>query len=186
MKEYIRQYPLFSLCGLNCGLCPRFQTEGTSKCPGCGGKDFHVKHPSCAVITCSKKHDDVEFCFQCNSFPCNRFAESGKVDSFISYRNVIADLKKAKKYGIQKYQAELSRKIEILEYLICSYNDGRKKGFYCISVNLLKLSSLERIMEQIKNKIEPQNINKGDKINLIVALIESSAKKESAVLKLRK
>lgn len=55
MKEYKREYSLFSLCGLNCGLCPHYQTNGISKCPGCGGQDFHLKHPTCAVITCNRK-----------------------------------------------------------------------------------------------------------------------------------
>ncbi|HCP15088.1 MAG TPA: hypothetical protein DIT32_04865, partial [Peptococcaceae bacterium] len=64
MKEYVRAYPLFSLCGLNCGLCPRYHTEGESRCPGCGGPAFHLKHPSCAVITCSRKHGGVEHCCQ--------------------------------------------------------------------------------------------------------------------------
>ena len=37
-SEYDREYPLFSACGLNCGLCPRFYTDGESRCPGCGAK----------------------------------------------------------------------------------------------------------------------------------------------------
>ncbi|HNR04634.1 MAG TPA: DUF3795 domain-containing protein, partial [Bacillota bacterium] len=39
-------------CGLDCGLCPRFFTEGASRCPGCCGVDFENKHPSCSFITC--------------------------------------------------------------------------------------------------------------------------------------
>jgi hypothetical protein len=38
MKEYYRNYPLFSLCGLNCGLCPRYHTQGESKCPAAAAK----------------------------------------------------------------------------------------------------------------------------------------------------
>jgi hypothetical protein len=112
MIKYKRKYPLFSLCGLNCGLCPRYQTDGKSRCPGCGGEDFHLKHPTCAVITCNKKHDYVEYCFQCSSYPCNRYNEPSKVDSFISYRNVISDFKKAYKIGVEKYQTKLNKKIK--------------------------------------------------------------------------
>jgi len=54
MKEYKREYPLFSLCGLNCGLCPKYHTNGESKCPGCGGTDFTLKHPPCKVIRCNQ------------------------------------------------------------------------------------------------------------------------------------
>lgn len=33
MKDYRRVWPLFSLCGLNCGLYPMHQRE--NGCPGC-------------------------------------------------------------------------------------------------------------------------------------------------------
>ena len=34
MKGFNRPNQLFSLCGLNCGLCPMFLNKN---CPGCGG-----------------------------------------------------------------------------------------------------------------------------------------------------
>jgi hypothetical protein len=181
MKQSPRTYPLFSLCGLNCGLCPRFHTEGVSKCPGCGGPDFHLKHPTCAVITCNNKHDNVEFCFQCSSYPCEKYSNPGKVDSFISYRNVISDFKKAKE-DIEKYKKELNEKVRILEFLIKNYNDGKRKNFYCIAVNLLKLADLKKIMKQIDKDV---NI-KEDMVKRIVDLFEEKAKKGKIALKLRK
>jgi hypothetical protein len=185
MKEYKRKYPLFSLCGLNCGLCPRYHTDGASKCPGCGGPDFHLKHPTCAVITCNKKRDDVEFCFQCSSYPCERYLKQKKVDSFISYRNVLVDLKNAKK-DITKYKTELNEKVKFLEYLIEHFNDGKKKNFYCVAVNLLKLSVLKNIMGQIDKQIKSKNIGSKNKTEFVVDLIEKEAKKEGVELKLRK
>lgn len=47
MEYKQREYPMFSACGLNGGLCPRHQMDGTSKCPGCSGKEFLTKHPTC-------------------------------------------------------------------------------------------------------------------------------------------
>ena len=73
MAPFVRNNPRFSLCGLNCCLCPRFNTDGISKCPGCGGKDFSNQHPTCAVATCNKKHDNVEYCFQCSEYPCKKY-----------------------------------------------------------------------------------------------------------------
>lgn len=35
----------------------------------------------------------------------------------------------------------LEEKIEILEFLIENYNDGRSKNIYCIAVNLLELNA---------------------------------------------
>ena len=186
MIEYKRKYPLFSLCGLNCGLCPRYQTNALLKCPGCGGADFHLKHPACAVITCNKKHDNVEFCFQCSLYPCKKYLDPSEVDSFISYRNVKADFEKAEKNGIDKYRKELSEKISILEYLIKNFNDGRTKSFYCLAVNLLSISKLKAIFGEIKNKISKLNMDEKNKIKLIIDLFETEAKKENIFLKLRK
>jgi hypothetical protein len=186
MKEYKREYPLYSLCGLNCGLCPRYQTNGRSKCPGCGGQDFHLKHPACSVITCNRKHDNVEYCFQCSSYPCAKYTAPSKVDSFISYHNVISDFQKASKEGIEKYKMELNEKVDILEFLISNYNDGRRKNFYCIAVNLLELADVKAIMEEIDQKISKLDVDITSKIKLIISLFETKAKKENIELKLRK
>ena len=37
MKEQTRAEPRFSLCGLNCGLCPMYHISETEHCTGCGG-----------------------------------------------------------------------------------------------------------------------------------------------------
>jgi hypothetical protein len=183
MTAYTRKFPFFSLCGLNCGLCPRYQTGSVSKCPGCGGPDFHLKHPSCAVITCNKKHDAAEYCFQCSSYPCDRFCIPSKQDSFISYKNVISDFAKAKRQGIEKYQEELRKKIEICETLIANYNDGKRKSFYCLAANLLSLSDLEEGLKRIEKEIPAHG---KDAARSAVELIESVAKKRKIELRLRK
>lgn len=41
------------------------------------------------------------------------------------------------------------RKIEILNYLLANYNDGRRKTFFCIAVNLLDLPDIREILRQI-------------------------------------
>jgi hypothetical protein len=173
------------LCGLNCGLCPRYQTDGVSKCPGCGGEDFHLKHPSCTVITCTQKHDQVDYCFQCSSYPCAKYQNQNNKDSFITYRNALADFEKAKKEGLHQYKLELNQKVEILEYLIHNFNDGRRKNFYCIAVNLLSLTSLKKIFREIQNNINDQMIDQTLKINQIINLFEKEAERESITLKLR-
>jgi len=185
MKAYSREYPLFSLCGLNCGLCPRYQTDGASKCPGCGGTDFHLKHPSFAVITCMLKHDQVDYCFQCTSYPCEKYRNQNDKDSFITYQNVLIDFEKAKTEGMQQYKLELNEKVEILEYLIHNYNDGRRKNFYCIAVNLLSLASLKEVVQEIQNSVCPQDIDLKSKIEQIIKLFETRAKCDSIALKLR-
>ncbi len=184
MTEYERDYPLFSLCGLNCGLCPRHWSDGSSKCPGCGGKDFHLKHPSCAVISCAKKHRGVEYCFLCPDFPCKRYENIGEKDSFVTYRNVLRDLNRAKSGGLEEYKAELDAKVSFLKLLLDKYNDGRKKNYYCLAVSLLEPSDLEDVKSEI-GKIE-DFIPLKEKIKIIEVLFGKKAERRGIELRLRK
>lgn len=185
MQDCVRSYPQFSLCGLNCGLCPRYHTEGDSRCPGCGGPGFRLKHPACAVISCNKKHDDVEFCFQCSAYPCGKYAKPEAADSFISYRNIARDFQDAQK-DLDSYKKNLERKTVILRYLLDTHDNGRRKNYYCQAVNLLDLEFLEDLVGIIQKDIEPLRIDVNAKSSLIVQLIESQAKKTGLELGLRK
>lgn len=184
--NFSRKHPLFSLCGLNCGLCPQYQTTAKSKCPGCGGKDFKLKHPTCAVMTCNGKHDGVEFCFECSSYPCAKYEKPSPVDSFISYRNVLPDFKKVKKEGIAGYMTVLKKKMKILEYLIGHFNDGRKKSYYCLAANLLDLEDLKEI-EKAAGKIDRDRAaDLKTKTGQVADLIETKARSAGIELKLRR
>lgn len=48
-----------------------------------------------------------------------------------------------KKIGKEKYHEIQSRKEEILNYLLDSFNNGRKKTYFLIAVNLFELDELE-------------------------------------------
>lgn len=177
MKEYIREYPFFSLCGLNCGLCPRHNTSSMSQCPGCGGQGFRLKHPSCAVINCNKRHDNVEFCSQCSCYPCDKYSITSSTDSFITYKNVITDFKKLEKNGLDNYKADLNEKMDTLAYLLEHYNDGRRKNYYCNAVNLLSIEDVREIKEYISSKVSRLDI---------IFFIEEKALKSNIELVLRK
>lgn len=151
MQAYKRTTPDFSLCGLNCSLCPRYNTDGRSRCPGCGGPDFNLKHPACAVIGCSRKHGNVEYCFACENYPCERYERTGDKDSFISYRNVLEDNEKAKA-DLKDFLINLEKKKICLEYFLKSCDDGRSKDFFCLAVNLLPAEDVEEILEIAKTE----------------------------------
>jgi hypothetical protein len=142
-----RKDPLFSLCGLNCCLCPRFNTDGSSRCPGCGGEGFALLHPTCAVSTCNKKHDNVEYCFQCSAYPCKKYEGESTCDSFISYKSVKQNFAEAM-VDLGRYRERLGRRHEILRILLEKYNDGRSKGLYCLAANDMPLEYLERLLEK--------------------------------------
>ncbi|MDR1089148.1 MAG: DUF3795 domain-containing protein [Coriobacteriales bacterium] len=152
-ESYARKYPLFSQCGLNCGLCPRYHTQGVSKCPGCGGvaTGTHEFVTHCGVNSCANRHGGVEYCCQCGEYPCKKYYDSENIkDSFITKQHQLADFQKVKDIGLAAYQAELKEKVGILERLLADFNDGRRKNFFCLAVNLLELADIRDVMTRIK------------------------------------
>lgn len=182
MNQYQRSYPRLSACGLNCGLCPRFHTAGSSRCPGCCGKDFFSKRPSCGVITCSRKKG-IEYCYLCEEYPCQKFAGVECTDSFITHKNMFKDFAKAKEIGIFAYQEELNSKIEVLTYLLANCNDGRKKNLYCIAVNLLELDDIKDIIFQIENN-KLIELDLKERAKQVAKLIEQKAQEKNISLAL--
>jgi hypothetical protein len=162
MDNFKRGYPLFSLCGLNCGLCPMHLGD---YCPGCGGG---AGNQPCAIARCSLRHGGIEYCYLCDEYPCEKYDGIDAFDSFITHRNQLKDIEKVKKIGIDSYQSELAEKIEILRYLLANYNDGRRKNFYCIAVNLLELQDVKSVMEQIATKTGSDNLTFKEKAILAV------------------
>ena len=180
MKNYRRSYPLFSLCGLNCGLCPvHLMDKG---CPGCGGGDGHQ---SCAIVKCSLQHGTPEFCYECASFPCERYQGITDYDSFISHKNMLVDLDKAQAIGQKAYRSILDEKIAILQHLLLHYNDGRKKTFFSTAVNLLELEDVKEVMAKLSSQNTDCNSLK-ENAALAVSLFQEAAARRGVVLKLRK
>lgn len=184
MEYKQRQYPLFSACGLNCGLCPRYHTDGTSRCPGCAGEDFSSKYPACGVLSCSERHR-IEYCYLCDEYPCKKFDGAHNADSFITHKNQLTDFDKIKNIGLDAFKAELNSKVELLKGLLMNFNDGRRKRFFCIAVNLLDLQDLKGVMEQIKDEISPDEPLK-EKSTSAVRLLQTMAVRRGISLQLRK
>lgn len=180
MKNYQRKYPLFSLCGLNCGLCPMHLG---AYCPGCGGG---AGNRPCTIIRCSQQHEGIEYCYQCDEYPCEKYDGIDAFDSFVTHRNQLKDFEKVKRIGIDIYQSELNEKINILRYLLDNYNDGRRKNFFCIAVNLLELQDVKSIMKQIATETNLDNLTLKEKATIAVNLFQTMAAKQNVVLKLNK
>lgn len=141
MKGFVRNNQYLSLCGLNCKLCPM---NLAGHCSGCG-----VDNQSCKIAKCSIEHGKIEYCFQCTSFPCDKYAHIDDFDSFITHHNQMNDMEKASQIGIPAYNAEQEEKRKLLDFLLSHYNDGRRKNLFCVAVNLLTIK--ETINEQISN-----------------------------------
>jgi len=184
VKYKTRSYPQFAACGLNCGLCPRYYTVGSSRCPGCAGAGFLDVHPTCGILSCCQRKD-LEYCFECDEFPCNKFDSWGDSDSFITHRNYLDDMENAKSLGMDAYKTMLNEKISLLEILLKNHDDGRRKGFYCLAVNLLDLQDIKAVMEQIADETMPDMPIK-EKAKTAARLFEEMAQQRGILLKMRK
>lgn len=180
LKDFTRSDLLFSLCGLNCGLCP-MHLDGY--CPGCGGGEGNQ---SCKIARCSQQHGKPEYCSQCQNFPCEKYEDIDAFDSFVTHQKRKKDLEKQQKIGVETYRAEQKEKIRILAFLLGNYNDGRKKNFFCVAVNLLELGDLKSVMQEIETEQELGSLSRKERAAYIKKRLENIADERQIVLKLRK
>ncbi|MBP1665600.1 MAG: hypothetical protein H6Q23_460 [Bacteroidetes bacterium] len=163
-----KKYPTIGVCGLDCGLCPRYYTAGPSRCPGCAGPDFFNKHPSCSFITCCVKKKNLEVCGECSDFPCSKFKsdkeyqEVKESSSYPPYKKAISNLNFIKEYGIEKFIERQNRRIRLLETMIKDFDDGRSRSFFCKATCLLDISVLETSMDKAARKIRTDQIKQED------------------------
>lgn len=178
MKDFKRKNLLFSLCGLNCGLCPMNLNH---YCPGCGGGEGNQ---TCSIAKCSLQHENIEYCFQCAHYPCIRYDRIEEFDSFITHKHQTQDMDKFIKLGAELYSAEQQKKRILLNHLLSAYNDGRKKTLFCVAVNLLELDDLENIVNELdKNTL---HLSLKEKAAYAANLFQKAATNKHITLKLRK
>ena len=177
-QEFNRTDGLFSLCGLNCGLCP-MQIRG--ECSGCFNGS--TCYQSCPIAPCSVRHGNVQYCYQCEEYPCRRYDGIDAYDSLISHRNQKRDLMKAKQVGTEAYLDEQREKKKILTRLLQDYDDGRRDVFYCLAVNMLEVLDLKEAMEAAD--IESINISLAKKAEMMTRRLYAAAEKKNVPLELR-
>lgn len=177
MKNFKRSDLLFSLCGLNCGLC-LMHLDGY--CPGCGGGEGNQ---SCKIAGCSIRHGRVEYCNQCQEFPCDQYGRADAYDIFITHRNWKRDFEKMEAIGAEAYHSEQRQKLEILRFLLEHYNDGRRKSFFCLAVNLLDVDDLETVMEHLAEESRLKKFALKEQAAYAVKQLQSLADQRGIVLK---
>jgi len=174
LKDFVRDNLCFSLCGLNCGLCP-MKLDG--HCPGCGGGEGNQ---SCKIARCSIQHGKMEYCNQCQEFPCDKYGKADEYDIFITHRNWKQDFEKMKEMGVEAYNSEQIQKLEIL---LEDYNDGRRKSFFCLAVNLLDLEDLKTVMEHLAEEKQIESFTLKEKSAYVVKQFQSIAEQRGVALK---
>ena len=179
MKDFVRSDLSFSLCGLNCALCTM---KLGGYCPGCGGG---AGNQSCAIARCSLKHGGCDYCFACREYPCAQYDGFTESDSFITHRNQRRDMEKAREIGMAAYHAELNEKADLLRYLLENFNDGRRKTFFCLAVNLLECPEIRAAIQKAETELLPGSSEK-ERAALVVLCLAKAAEQNGIQLKLRK
>jgi len=191
IMEQTKIYPTIGVCGLDCGLCPRYYTVGASRCPGCAGPDFFNKHPSCSFITCCVKKKGLEVCAECSEFPCSKFKSNEEYQllressSYPSYKKVMPNLNFIKEHGIEKFIGQQKKRIKLLEAMIENFDDGRSRSFFCKAGTLLGLIDLKSSLDKATQKIKTDNIKQNDvknKAKILKAILNKIALKEGVEL----
>lgn len=192
-ERQIKNYPTIGCCGLDCGLCPRYYTVGSSKCPGCCGPDFFNKHPSCSYITCCVKKKRLEVCAQCSEFPCSKFESwlenGGEYDSFLTHKKAKPNLDFIRTHGLERFIGQQRKRVELLEKMLKDFDDGRSKSFYCIATTLLPIADLETSLEKTEQKLKADKISLDDtkiKSKILKEFLNESAARNEVELRLRK
>ncbi len=180
MKGFSRNDMQFSLCGLNCSLCS-MNIDGY--CPGCGGG---AGNQGCAISRCSLSHGGIEYCFLCSEYPCNRYKGIDEYDSFITHKNQLADIEKAKMMGISAYNLVQTEKAQLLRFMLTNYNDGRRKTLFCLAVNLLELHDIKEIVDKAEQERAAKEMSIKDACALVVSMLQEKADELGITLKLRK
>jgi hypothetical protein len=135
---------LIAPCGMNCGLCASYlalrnevKAKGF-KMPYCSG--CRPRKKNCAFLKkyCSKlSNEEVKYCFECNSFPCDRLKTID--DKYKSrYRmSMIENLNLIRKEGIGRFLEKQDRlwKCQDCGALICCHNG------ICFKCGLEKMKS---------------------------------------------
>jgi hypothetical protein len=192
MSEHsIKTYPTIGCCGLDCGLCPRYYTVGTSRCPGCGGPDFFNKHPSCSFITCCNKKKNLEVCAECSNFPCSKFKSTEEYlqlkesSSYPSYKKVMLNLNFIKEQGIEKFVEQQKKRIKLLKTMTENFDDGRSRSFFCKAAALIDIAVIRSALDKANQKIRKDNIKQNDVKNkalIIKAFLNEMSFKRGVVL----
>jgi hypothetical protein len=186
-KLVTKKYPTIGVCGLDCGLCPRYYTKGSSRCPGCGGPDFFNKHPSCSYITCCVKNKNLEVCAECSDFPCTKFKSEEEYQqlkessSYPSSKRVIPNLYYIKENGIEKFIEQQQERIKLLETLLEHFDDGRSRSFFCSVTALLDLASIRRSLHKADRIIETEKIKHNDvknKAKILKTILDELAQED--------
>lgn len=106
-------------CGLYCGSCRHYlaKSEGVLKQKGLkrGCEGCRIRNKNCSFIKkdCpSLRKKEIDFCFECNKFPCKNLEKLDKRYTIRYNISLIGNLKRIKKIGLSKWLKEQENKFK--------------------------------------------------------------------------
>jgi hypothetical protein len=183
----IYKFPEIGVCGLSCMLCPRYQSEGKSRCFGC--KTESRMGAGCPFITCAVRKKGIEFCWDCeDSATCDKWKkhrESGsRRDSFKCYQKLEEDMSFIQKNGVDAFEKVQKQREELLKEMLRDFNEGRSKSYYCIAATALEVDELKRALDEAIEVSGEMDIKcRSDRLH---SILEEIAGQKGYYLKLRK
>ena len=120
---------LVAPCGIDCGICELYISRDNKElydylvstgipkenlpCDGCRPKDGNcpVIMGECKTYSCVKENS-VDFCSDCNDFPCNKLAPSADRANILPHNTKVFNLSVIKKNGLENF---IEKSLEIKE-----------------------------------------------------------------------
>jgi hypothetical protein len=135
------------VCGLSCKLCPRYHTNGSSRCGGC--KSPFRMGAGCPFITCAVKKKGIELCTDCpEGETCERWKGhrtfSRTHDTFVCYQKLEDNIRFIRSHGVPAFEEAQEKRCRLLQAMLAGYDDGRSKSFFCIAATVMEPDELER------------------------------------------
>ncbi len=188
-KHPVKMLPIIGCCGIDCGLCPRYHTVGSSRCPGCASPDFFERHPTCGFITCCVKRRKLEVCSQCDEFPCSRFEYWADGDSFVTHRKSLPNLESIGTEGLDRFVDQQGKRMSLLKTMLDEFDDGRSRTLFCTATALLPMVALEESLHHAQEQVRQDKAKSGDvkaRTRILRGLLDDCSAKAGVDLSLKR
>jgi len=187
---HFKAHPTIGACGIDCGLCPRYNTKAASRCPGCAAPGFlEMGGQWCKMTRCAVRDRGYETCAECDEFPCYRFAGWDEADSFVSHLKSVDNLRAIRESGMQQFLDVQQARMELLEAMLREFDEGRSKSYCCRAAALLPVKELAEGVEEARRLVgseDPSDVDRKARAQTLHRTLDSIAERMDISLKLRK